>query len=100
MTGMEAIRAQRGMSAKIARELGLTRGAVAQWRVVPAELVPEIERITGLPRHILRPSHWDAPVTSPPQAESPVTTACAAATLAGGHEQSVAPGVVPPWAAA
>ena len=60
---MERIRAQRGLLAKIAAELGVTRGAVAQWDKVPAERVPEVSVITGLPRHELRPDLWEAPAT-------------------------------------
>ena len=72
---MEAIRARRGLSAKIARELGMTRGGVAQWQVVPAELVPAVERISGIPRHILRPTHWDPPQNLAPPADPQITPA-------------------------
>jgi len=52
---MALIRAQRGMLAKVAQGLGLTRAAVVKWEQVPAERLPDIERITGIPRHLLRP---------------------------------------------
>lgn len=39
----------------ISRELGITHGAVYQWKKVPAERVLEVERVTGIPRHELRP---------------------------------------------
>lgn len=52
---MELIRAQRGLLAKVAHRLGLTRAAVVKWDKVPAERLPEIEEITGIPRHQLRP---------------------------------------------
>lgn len=53
--GMDLIRAQHGLMAKVSRALGLTRAAVVKWPRVPAERLPEVERITGIPRHRLRP---------------------------------------------
>ncbi|KXS30513.1 MAG: hypothetical protein AWT59_3362 [Candidatus Gallionella acididurans] len=34
--------------------LGLSRGAVSQWKRVPAERVAGVERLTGIPREELR----------------------------------------------
>lgn len=46
----------RGTKQAIATELGITAGAVSQWRNgVPAERVLDVERITGISRHELRP---------------------------------------------
>jgi DNA-binding transcriptional regulator YdaS (Cro superfamily) len=53
--GLLLIRLQRGAQARIARELGLSRSAVTQWRRVPADRLIDIERITGIPRRRLRP---------------------------------------------
>ena len=53
--GMELIRAEKGMQFRIARALGITRGAVAKWRRVPAERVLAVEAIAGISRHLLRP---------------------------------------------
>lgn len=39
----------------LARELGISKQAVAQWPRVPAERVLDVERITGVSRHQLRP---------------------------------------------
>ena len=50
----------RGARLRIARELGITHGAVYQWRRIPAERVLEVERITGVPRHVLRPDLYPA----------------------------------------
>jgi DNA-binding transcriptional regulator YdaS (Cro superfamily) len=58
---MDLIRARRGLMAQIARDLGLTRSAVATWARVPAERVPEVARITGLLKHEIRPDLFDAP---------------------------------------
>jgi DNA-binding transcriptional regulator YdaS (Cro superfamily) len=57
--GMDLIRAQRGLLAKIAHELGVTRAAVAKWERVPAERVVHIEKITGIPREKLRPDLFE-----------------------------------------
>lgn len=38
-----------------ARRLGIRHQSLYSWKRVPAERVPEIERITGISRHELRP---------------------------------------------
>lgn len=40
---------------KLSLALGLSRGACSQWHRIPAERVIEVERLTGIPREILRP---------------------------------------------
>lgn len=61
LTGMELLRSQPKTLAKVARELGITRGAVAMWERIPLNRVPDVERITGYPRAWLRPDfQWDA----------------------------------------
>ena len=51
------LNAERGRGSDLARELGVTPGAIWQWAdsQVPAERVLEVERVTGIPRRILRP---------------------------------------------
>lgn len=44
-----------GNMATLARELGITRAAVAQWDKIPAERCLTIERLTGISRYELRP---------------------------------------------
>lgn len=44
-----------GSSAALARGLGISTAAIAQWEKVPAERVVEVEDVTGVPRHVLRP---------------------------------------------
>lgn len=44
-----------GATVEIAAALGITSQAVTQWRRIPAERVLDVERITGVPRHELRP---------------------------------------------
>ncbi|TEA71881.1 transcriptional regulator [Allopusillimonas ginsengisoli] len=53
-----------GSEAALARALGVSRGALNQWkkqgRNVPAEHAPEIERLTGVPCERLCPSiRWE-----------------------------------------
>lgn len=51
----------RGTRQRVARELKITHGAVSQWARVPAERVLIVERITGIPRHLLRPDIYPNP---------------------------------------
>ena len=53
--GMALLKAKRGAQAKVARAVGLTRGAVTQWQQVPAEMVVKAEEASGIPREQLRP---------------------------------------------
>ena len=53
--GMDLIRAEYGMMAKVARGLGFTRAAVRKWQLVPDDYLVRVEQITGIPRHKLRP---------------------------------------------
>jgi DNA-binding transcriptional regulator YdaS (Cro superfamily) len=46
---------QAGGLVVLARHLGLAPSTVSEWSRVPAERVLEIERVTGVSRHLLRP---------------------------------------------
>lgn len=59
LTGMEAVR-DRMPLARLAREIGITRGAVAQWEKVPAERIGDVCRVTGIPFEVLRPDLYEA----------------------------------------
>ena len=61
LTGMALLRSHRGLMTRIAAELGIERGAVAMWKQIPPARVPDVERITGIPRHQLRPDLWERP---------------------------------------
>ncbi len=52
--------AKRGLISRLARELEITPGAVSQWARVPASRVLDVERITGISRHELRPDIFGA----------------------------------------
>lgn len=50
-----------GGPAALAKAIGgVTSQAVSQWRKVPAERVLDVERITGVSRHKLRPDVFGA----------------------------------------
>ncbi len=59
LTGMDAVR-DRMPLARLAREIGITRGAVAQWDKVPAERIGDVARVTGIPFSVLRPDLFKA----------------------------------------
>jgi len=45
---------------------GITPQAIAQWKHVPAERVLRVEKVTGVPRHRLRPDLYPAPKRARP----------------------------------
>ncbi len=51
--------------AKLGRVLGLSHSTILAWKSVPPKHVPAISRLTGIPRHELRPDLWEAPATAP-----------------------------------
>lgn len=52
----ETAKEKAGGPAALAKALGgVTSQAVSQWKKVPAERVLDVERITGISRHDLRP---------------------------------------------
>jgi DNA-binding transcriptional regulator YdaS (Cro superfamily) len=56
----EAVRVAGSMRA-LARMIGTSHQAIAQWDRVPAERVPDVERATGVSRHRLRPDLYPEP---------------------------------------
>ena len=48
-----------GRIAQMSEALGITRQAVNKWERTPIERVREVEKITGIPRHVLRPDIFD-----------------------------------------
>lgn len=60
-----AINAAGGPTA-LSAAIGRVPSAVTQWRRVPAGLVLSVERVTGVPRHELRPDLYPLPATLAP----------------------------------
>lgn len=54
------LKASRGRAVELAACLGVSPSAISQWQRVPAERVLDIERITGVKRHELRPDIYPA----------------------------------------
>lgn len=60
------LKAERGRIKHLAAELKVFPSAISQWTRVPAERVLDVERITGVSRHDLRPDiHGPAPRRQP-----------------------------------
>lgn len=53
-----------GTSNRLARVLGVTPQALSQWQQVPPLRVLHVERVTGVPRHELRPDLYPPPLKS------------------------------------
>jgi hypothetical protein len=51
---------------QIARDLGITPGAVSHWELVPLARLIEVEQITGISRRKLRPDLFAAPQAKKP----------------------------------
>jgi len=53
----------RGRVADLARRLGVTHAAIRQWNLkrIPPLRILQVERYTGIPRHVLRPDLYAAP---------------------------------------
>ncbi len=49
---------------KLGGEIGVTPQAISQWRYVPSQRVLDVERVSGVPRHILRPDLYPPPAAS------------------------------------
>jgi len=60
-----------GSVAALACALRIKPQAVSAWDRVPAERARDVEAITGVPRHELRPDLWDAPPSPPTREASP-----------------------------
>lgn len=54
-TGIDALKEGVPNIAALARDLNITRGAIHQWKQVPAQRVIEVEAATGISREVLRP---------------------------------------------
>ncbi|WP_036838343.1 transcriptional regulator [Pleomorphomonas oryzae] len=82
-------RENRGLVSKIAKHCGVTQGAVSQWLMtrVPAERVRQVEEVTRVPSHEIRPDLYPPPAPSqagaaPSASSSPDGTAADAGDIA------------------
>lgn len=50
-----------GNKSLLAREIGVTKGAITQWDECPVKRVHAVEKVTGIPKYVLRPDFFDAP---------------------------------------
>jgi DNA-binding transcriptional regulator YdaS (Cro superfamily) len=55
-----AIQSVGGVTA-LAHLLRVRHSAVSRWKRAPLKRVPELSRVTGIPRHVLRPDFYEAP---------------------------------------
>jgi DNA-binding transcriptional regulator YdaS (Cro superfamily) len=62
-----AIQSVGGVTA-LARLLKVRHVAVSKWKRTPHLRVPEVSRVTGIPRHVLRPDLYEAPTLPAPSA--------------------------------
>lgn len=62
---LEAAKDRARGASSLARSLCITPQAVNQWFVVPPERVLDVERLTGISRHLLRPDVFGKPHFSP-----------------------------------
>lgn len=47
-----------GTANEFARAIGVTPQAISQWDKVPIERAADVEKVTGIPRSVLRPDIW------------------------------------------
>lgn len=53
------------IKSRLAKQLGITHGAISQWQNVPPERVLDVERLTGISRHDLRPDVYGPAISRP-----------------------------------
>ena len=71
MDAMARIRAKPGELSRLAKALGITRGAVSVWKRVPASRLGDVARLTGIPAEELRPdlaAQFDRSADTTPEA--------------------------------
>lgn len=58
---LERAKRAAGGAGELAKGVGVTAQAISQWDEVPPLRVLEVERLTGVPRHELRPDLYPPP---------------------------------------
>lgn len=58
---VDRLKAEKGRMAALAREMGISRSAIGQWKKVPLDRVPEVARILDIPHHLIRPDVFPDP---------------------------------------
>lgn len=64
---LQKVFANLGSASELARQLGISPAAVLQWEEVPLRRVIEVERISGVSRHELRPDFFGPAPVEPVQ---------------------------------
>lgn len=59
--GLRAALRQAGSLTGLARGLGIKPQSIIKWQRVPAERCLDVERLTGVPREVLRPDIYGQP---------------------------------------
>jgi DNA-binding transcriptional regulator YdaS (Cro superfamily) len=49
---------------RMSQALGLSRGAASQWSEIPVDHVARLEKLTGIPREVLRPDIFRRAMTT------------------------------------
>lgn len=68
MTPSEACKAaveRAGGPKRLANAMAITGSAVSQWEIVPAIRVLQVEKLSGMSRHLLRPDIYGAQAADP-----------------------------------
>lgn len=68
--GVAAALTSLGTHKALADALGISRAAISQWTRIPAEKVLRVERITGVPRTVLRPDLYPREPRQPTEASA------------------------------
>lgn len=63
--GLELAVLKAGSAQILAGLVGVTPQAICLWKKVPVNRVVDVERVTGIPRHLLRPDFWQDPASYP-----------------------------------
>jgi len=56
--GLEEAIGKAGGPQVLARLIGVSPAAISVWKRVPVNRVFDVERVTGVSRHVLRPDFW------------------------------------------